>query len=454
MQHLLFDGVWQGVGVVLSFLPIIALFFLFMSLLEDSGYMARAAFLMDRLMHRMGLDGKAFISLLLGYGCNVPAVMGTRILSSHHNRVLTMLLIPFSLCSARLQVFLTSLLFTPRVAPWVLLALYAGSFVAIVVTGVLLNALRFAGKAEPFIMEMPPYRLPTLYSIGLRTGRELRDFIYRAASLIVAGVVLVWALPHFPLSAEPGSIDSVAGQIGTGLAPLFAPLGIAWPEVVALLSGFVAKEVVIGSLAVIYGGGRPFRPDQSSAHALAGPELYDLHCALHTLHRDPGGHQGRGGYMEDRPVQSRAGAGQRLAGQFHLLPDGSTPGFLLTAPIQASPGSTRDKSEPHTPADGSCPYDLPIARNPDRVQSLPCRRPGPHDTRRSPGANSHRGVWRVASCVPGSSTGTLRCASSSIAARRPAPPGPQQRPLRRGGGRPGSGRAGPGCPQPGRVSLS
>ena len=257
LQRFLIDGLWQGVSVVLSFFPIIALFFLLMSLLEDSGYLARAAFLMDRLMHRLGLDGKAFISLLLGYGCNVPAVMGTRILSSRHNRILTMLLIPFSLCSARLQVFIffASILFAPGVAPWVLVALYAGSFLTIIIMGITLNRLKLGGQPEPFIMEMPPYRMPTLRTIGLRTGQELKDFIYRAATLIVAGVVLVWLLSNLPLSATPGSAQSLAGQIGQALAPVFAPLGIPWQEVVALLSGFVAKEIVIGALAVIHGGG-------------------------------------------------------------------------------------------------------------------------------------------------------------------------------------------------------
>ena len=235
-QRFLHGGLWQGMSVVLSFFPIIALFFLLMSLLEDSGYLARAAFLMDRLMHRMGLDGKAFISLLLGYCCNVPAVMGTRILSSRHNRLLTMLLIPFSLCSARLQVFIffTSILFAPAVAPWILVTLYAGSFLVILLMGLLLNGLGVGGRAEPFIMEMPPYRLPTL---------------------IVAGVILVWLLSNLPASAVPGSAQSLAGQIGQALSPLFAPLGIPWQEVVALLSGFVAKEIVIGALAVIHGGG-------------------------------------------------------------------------------------------------------------------------------------------------------------------------------------------------------
>jgi len=256
LQSFLFDGLWQGVGVVTSFFPIIALFFIFMTIVEDSGYMARAAFLMDRLMHQLGLDGKAFINLLLGYGCNIPAVMGTRILSSRYNRVVTMLLIPFTLCSARLQVFvfLTAILFPPAIAPWILFALYIGSFIAVFGMGLLLKSLRIAGKSEPFIMEIPPYRLPTVKSVALRTWQELKDFLYQAATLIVVGVVLVWLLTHFPTDVPSASAKTWAGQLGQFFSPMFTPLGIHWQETVALLFGFIAKEIVIGALAVIYGG--------------------------------------------------------------------------------------------------------------------------------------------------------------------------------------------------------
>lgn len=205
LQSFLFDGLWQGMAVVTSFFPIIGLFFLFMSLIEDSGYMARAAFLMDRLMHHLGLDGKAFISILLGYGCNVPAVMGTRILSSSYNRIMTMLLIPFTLCTARLQifVFLVAIFFSPALAPWIILSLYVCSFAAVIVTGLLLKLFRIGGNPEPFIMEIPPYRLPTLRSISLRTWYELKDFLSRAATLIVAGVLMVWFLIHMPPDVPP-----------------------------------------------------------------------------------------------------------------------------------------------------------------------------------------------------------------------------------------------------------
>ncbi len=253
---LLVDGLIGGVGVVLSFLPVIVLFFMLLSLIEDTGYIARAAFLMDRAMHFLRLDGKAFISLLLGYGCNVPAVMGTRILSSRHNRILAMLLVPFTLCSARLQVFLffTAILFPPTVAPWVLFGLYVLSFAVIFLGGLILRPFHF-GPPEPFIMELPPYRLPLLRTVVLRAWQEVRAFLYRAGTMIVSGVVLVWFLTHVPASVPPGSPETLAGRIGGLLAPVFEPIGIRWAETVALIFGFVAKEIVIGALAVIYAGG-------------------------------------------------------------------------------------------------------------------------------------------------------------------------------------------------------
>lgn len=280
LQSFLFDGLWQGVGVVTSFIPIIALFFIFMSIIEDSGYMARAAFLLDRLMHQLGLDGKAFINLLLGYGCNIPAVMGTRILSSRYNRVVTMLLIPFTLCSARLQVFvfLVAILFSAAVAPWILFALYIGSFIVIFGMGLLLKTLRIAGKPEPFIMEIPPYRLPTVNSVALRTWQELKDFLYQATTLIVAGVVVVWLLTHFPTDVPSASAETWAGQLGQFFSPVFTPLGIHWQQTVALLFGFIAKEIVIGALAVIYGGA-----DLTSQVAAHITPLQGLSFMLFTL---------------------------------------------------------------------------------------------------------------------------------------------------------------------------
>lgn len=257
LENFLIDGVLEGLGVVLSFFPIIALFFLFLSLIEDSGYMARAAFLMDRTMHMLRLDGKAFINLLLGFGCNVPAVMGTRIQASRQGRVVSMLIIPFSLCSARLQVFLflASVLFLPGTAAWVLFGLYLTSFAAIVVVGLVLRPFRFGGRPEPFILELPPFRMPAARVVAMRVWQELSAFLRRAATLIVSGVVAVWFLTHFPIDAAPGSEATLAGRIGQSLEFLFAPVGIQWRETVALFFGFIAKEIVVGAMAVIYAAG-------------------------------------------------------------------------------------------------------------------------------------------------------------------------------------------------------
>ncbi|RLD13341.1 ferrous iron transport protein B [candidate division KSB1 bacterium] len=250
------DGLLQGIGVVVAFFPIIAFFFIFMSIVEDSGYMARAAFLLDHLMHAIGLDGRAFINILLGYGCNVPAIMGTRILSSQHNRIITMLVIPFTLCSARLQVFIfiSGILFTASVAPWVVFSLYFLSFVVVILVGLFLKLIHYAGKPEPFIMEIPPYRLPTLRTVLLRAWEEMKDFLNRASTIIVIGVIFVWLLTNLPPGVQQGSMQSWAAKIGQVASPVFHPLGIGWQEIIALLFGFIAKEIVIGSLAVIYGG--------------------------------------------------------------------------------------------------------------------------------------------------------------------------------------------------------
>jgi len=169
---------------------------------------------------------------------------------------MTMLLIPFTLCTARLQVFvfLVALFFSPAGAPWILLSLYVCSFAAVILTGLLLKLFRIGGNPEPFIMEIPPYRLPTLRSISLRTWYELKDFLCRAATLIVAGVLMVWLLIHMPPDVPTASGATWAGQLGQILAPVFQPLGIDWQETVALIFGFIAKEIVVGGLAVIYGG--------------------------------------------------------------------------------------------------------------------------------------------------------------------------------------------------------
>ena len=253
LQGLLLDGIYNGVATVAAFVPLIVLFFLFMAIVEDTGYLSRAAFLMDALMAKMGLDGRSFVMMLMGFGCNVPALMGTRIMRSRSMRLLTMLVIPFSLCSARLQVFvfISAAIFSAKAAPLVLFSLYLLSFVSAILTALLFK--RYYPNSEPFVLELPPYRFPTIRQMVMRGWHEVYQFLHRASKFIVAGVVLVWLLTNLPPSATPASADTWAGMLGSWLQPIFAPIGITPELTIALIFGFVAKEIVIGSLAVIYG---------------------------------------------------------------------------------------------------------------------------------------------------------------------------------------------------------
>jgi ferrous iron transport protein B len=253
LRGFLLDGVYAGVATVTAFVPLIILFFLFMAIVEDSGYLSRAAFLTDALMAKLGLDGRSFVMMLMGFGCNVPAAMGTRIMRSRGLRLLTMMIIPVSLCSARLQVFLflTAAIFAPAQAPWVIFSLYVLSFVAALVTAVVFKG-RFRSD-EPFVLELPPYRFPTLRQIGLRAWHEVGHFLRRATKFIVGGVILIWLLTNLPTGVVPGGPDTFAGMLGRLFQPVLSPLGIDDRLTVALIFGFVAKEVVIGAFAVIYG---------------------------------------------------------------------------------------------------------------------------------------------------------------------------------------------------------
>jgi len=295
----LLDGLYDGIGTVLTFLPIIVVFFLAMAVVEDSGYLARAAFLTDALMARMGLDGRAFVLQLMGFGCNVPAMMGTRVIRSRPQRILTMMMIPFSLCSARLQVFLffTSAVFSPRAAPWALFSLYVLSFLVAFLTAFLLKG-RLQRQHDPLLMELPPYRLPTVRYLFRQSFRESGHFLRQAGGFIILGVALVWFLTHVPLDAVPASPGTLAGRMAAFVEPVFSPLGIDQLLSVALLFGFVAKEVVIGSLAVIYGAGPEQlggvisqRMDWVQAYSFMLFTLVYTPClsALATLRREAGG---------------------------------------------------------------------------------------------------------------------------------------------------------------------
>jgi ferrous iron transport protein B len=279
----LLDGAYMGVTTVAAFLPLIVLFFFFMAFVEDSGYLSRAAFLVDSLMARLGLDGRSFVMLLMGFGCNVPALMGTRVMRSRPLRLLTMLVIPLSLCSARLQVFLfvIAALFAPAWAPWVLLGLYLASIAAAILT-----AWIFRGKfssSEPFALELPIYRVPTWRHVAMRGWHEVHHFLRRATRFIVGGVVLVWFLTHYPSGAVPAGPDTLAGWIGAWMQPVLSPIGIDTQLTLALLFGFVAKEVMIGAMAVTLGAeGDALKGALSQHLTLAQAGSFMLFTLLYT----------------------------------------------------------------------------------------------------------------------------------------------------------------------------
>jgi ferrous iron transport protein B len=253
LQGFLLGGLYDGIGTVAAFIPVILLFFFCMAIVEDSGYLARSAFLMDALMERLGLDGRSFVMTLMGFGCNVPAIMGTRVMRSPGLRMLSMLVIPFSLCSARLNVFIfmTTALFAPNVAPVVLFSLYLFSFAAALITAALLKG-RFPNK-DPLVLELPPYRFPTFKQMVVRSWCEVKHFLRWSNRFIIAGVVVVWLLNNLPTNVPSASAQTLSGLIGQATEPLLVPLGINAQLAIALIFGFIAKEIVLGGLAVIYG---------------------------------------------------------------------------------------------------------------------------------------------------------------------------------------------------------
>ena len=259
VEALLVDGVIAGVGGVLTFLPQIAILFLFLSFLEDSGYMARAAFIMDRLLRRFGLSGKAFIPMLMGFGCTVPAVMGARTMENEKDRRMTIMLVPFMSCSARLPVYgLITAAFFPRYGGVVVFSLYLLGLLFAIGSGILLKKLVFKGEPAAFVLELPPYRLPTLKNIALHVWEKVRGFLVKAGTLILAMSVLLWFLQAFGWEGGFGMVsdeaNSILGHVGSFIAPVFAPLGFGtWQAAVALLSGLVAKEMVVSSMSMFYG---------------------------------------------------------------------------------------------------------------------------------------------------------------------------------------------------------
>ncbi|MEY3749977.1 MAG: ferrous iron transport protein [Cyanobacteriota bacterium] len=284
LQGFLLEGLYQGLGTVMAFLPVIGLFFLAMGVVEDSGYLSRAAYLMDAFMERLGLDGRSFVLSLMGFGCNVPAILGTRVMRDRGLRLLSMLVIPFSLCSARLNVFLfmAAVFFPPRIGGLVIFGLYLMSFAA-----AMLTALVFRGRFpsnEPLVLELPPYRLPTPGQMLSRAWSEVKHFWIWSRRFIILGVVAVWLLNNLPVGVEPASSASLAGQLGSFAQPVLAPIGINPKLAVALLFGFIAKEIVLGGLAVIYGQADPAALGRAMASDVTWPQAvsFMLFTLLYT----------------------------------------------------------------------------------------------------------------------------------------------------------------------------
>ena len=254
---LITDGIIAGVGGVLTFLPQIALLFFFLSLLEDSGYMARAAFIMDRLLHHFGLSGKAFIPMLMGFGCTVPAIMGARTMENEKDRRMTMMLVPFMSCSARLPVYgLITSAFFGAWAGLVIFLLYVLGMVMAVVSGIIFNRTIFKGQPAAFVMELPPYRLPSLSNTLIHVWDNVRGFLVRAGTIILVMSVILWFLQNFDMSLRPveNAAGSILAAVGGFIAPVFRPMGFGvWQAAVALLTGFIAKEAVVASLSMFYG---------------------------------------------------------------------------------------------------------------------------------------------------------------------------------------------------------
>lgn len=254
LESLLTDGLINGLGAVLTFLPNIFILFVIIAILEDSGYMARVAFVMDKLMHRLGLHGKAFIPLILGFGCNVPAIMATRTLSTKKDRLLTILINPFISCSARLPIYtLFAGAFFSAYQGWIILSLYLLGVLVAIGSGIIFKKIFFPGLSSPFVIELPSYRWPTIKGLAIHAGTRTWAFIKKAGTIILVLSIFVWLLASFPATAGYASAETFIGRIGQTIAPVFSPLGFGqWQAAVAILTGFTAKEAVVSTFGALY----------------------------------------------------------------------------------------------------------------------------------------------------------------------------------------------------------
>uniref|UniRef100_UPI004028D678 ferrous iron transport protein B n=1 Tax=Prevotella sp. TaxID=59823 RepID=UPI004028D678 len=258
LKDMLIDGVIGGVGSVIVFLPQILILYFFISFMEDSGYMARAAFIMDKLMHKMGLHGKSFIPLIMGFGCNVPAVMATRTIESRRSRLITMLILPLMSCSARFPIYIMIIgtMFAQQYRSAIMMSLYIVGIVMAVIMSRLFSKTLFKGEDTPFVMELPPYRFPTAKAIGRHTWQKGKEYLKKMGGIILVASLIVWALGYFPhdesLSREQQQEQSYIGRIGHAIEPVFRPQGFDWKLDVGLISGVGAKEIVASTMGILY----------------------------------------------------------------------------------------------------------------------------------------------------------------------------------------------------------
>jgi ferrous iron transport protein B len=274
---LVIDGIFAGIGSVLSFLPQILVLFLFLSIMEDSGYMSRAAFVMDRLLRGFGLSGKSFMPMIMGFGCSVPAIMGTRTIEREKDRVLTIMLIPFMSCGAKLPIHaLIAAAFFPNNADTVVFGMYLFGIVMAIICGIILKNVLFKGDHAPFILELPPYRIPSLKSLMIHLWEKAKGFAIKAGTILTASVIIIWFLSNFNFSLqllpEPNSAESMLGIMASSIKFIFAPLGFVsgpngWMTVAAILTGFVAKEAVVTTMGQLYTPGLGDALEDSSAES-------------------------------------------------------------------------------------------------------------------------------------------------------------------------------------------
>ena len=292
LRSLIVDGAIAGVGSVIVFLPQILILYFFISFMEDSGYMARAAFIMDKLMHKMGLHGKSFIPLIMGFGCNVPAIMATRTIESRRSRLITMMILPFMSCSARLPIYImiTGTFFAAQYRSWVMISLYAVGILVAVLMSKLFSSLVIKGEDTPFVMELPPYRWPTTKAIGRHTWEKCKEYLKKMGGIILVASIIVWALGYYPhndaLSNQEQQEQSYIGRLGQVVEPIFRPQGFNWKLDVSLLAGVGAKEIVASTIGILYADDDSFGELESLsdiADSESVPEEADKFSRLQSL---------------------------------------------------------------------------------------------------------------------------------------------------------------------------